>query len=224
MIQALALLCKQIDYQFSDISYLQQALTHRSVGKSNNERLEFLGDAILSYVISDVLYHKFPDIDEGQLSRLRAALVKGDNLAGMARTLDLGKYLKLGAGELKSGGFRRDSILADAFEALIGAVYLDSSEVQVRALILTLFESQLANIDLDLAVKDPKTRLQEFLQSRRLPVPEYEVINIEGKSHQQTFTVSCRVEGLGEPVSAKGGSRRKAEQAAAENTLGKLNE
>jgi len=220
--QDLSLLCKQIDYQFKDIQYLQQALTHRSVGKGNNERLEFLGDAILSFIISDVIYHKFPDIDEGQLSRLRAALVKGDNLAAMARELDLGKYLKLGAGELKSGGFRRNSILADAFEALIGAVYLDSSEEQVRTLTLRLFEHQLKNIDLDRAIKDPKTRLQEYLQSRRLPVPEYEVVKIEGKSHQQTFTVSCSVEGLEQQFIAQGSSRRKAEQAVAEIVLEKI--
>lgn len=222
MNQDLSLLCKQIGYQFSEISYLQQALTHRSVGKGNNERLEFLGDAILSFIISDVIYHKFPDIDEGQLSRLRAALVKGDNLAKMARELELGKYLQLGAGELKSGGFRRASILADAFEALIGAVYLDSSEAQVRDMTLKLFERQLEDIDLDRAIKDPKTRLQEYLQSRRLPVPEYEVVKIEGKSHQQTFTVSCRVEGLEEPVIAQGSSRRKAEQAVAEIVLEKI--
>lgn len=219
MIQDLSLLCKKIGYQFSDSHYLQQALTHCSVGKANNERLEFLGDAILSFVISSVIYHKFPDIDEGQMSRLRSALVKGDNLTLMARELDLGNYLNLGPGELKSGGFRRDSILADAFEALIGAVYLDSDEVQVRTLILKLFEQQLQNIDLDRAIKDPKTRLQEFLQSRRLPVPEYEVVNIEGKSHKQTFTVSCRIEGLEQPVVAQGSSRRKAEQAVAESVL-----
>jgi ribonuclease-3 len=215
----LSLLCKQIGYQFMDNQYLQQALTHRSIGKGNNERLEFLGDAILSFIISDVIYHKFPDIDEGQLSRLRAALVKGDNLAAMARELDLGRYLKLGAGELKSGGFRRDSILADAFEALIGAVYLDSNEEQVRTLILRLFERQLANIDLERAIKDPKTRLQEYLQSRGLPVPEYEVVKIDGRAHQQSFTVSCHVDGLEQPVTAKGSSRRKSEQAVAEKVL-----
>ncbi|MCW8887886.1 MAG: ribonuclease III [Gammaproteobacteria bacterium] len=219
MNQDLSLLCRQVGYQFTDIQLLQLALTHRSASKSNNERLEFLGDSILSFIISDVIYHKFPDIDEGQLSRLRAALVKGENFANMARELELGKYLKLGAGELKSGGFRRDSILADAFEALIGAVYLDSNEQQVRTLIFKLFEGQLANIDLNRAIKDPKTRLQEYLQSRRRAVPEYEVIKIEGKSHEQTFTVSCRVEDLEQPVTATGSSRRKAEQAVAEKVL-----
>ncbi|MCW8982922.1 MAG: ribonuclease III [Gammaproteobacteria bacterium] len=219
MIQDLSLLCSQVGYQFDDIKLLQLALTHRSASKGNNERLEFLGDSILSFIISDVIYHKFPDIDEGQMSRLRAALVKGENFANMARELELGKYLKLGAGELKSGGFRRDSILADAFEALIGAVYLDSNEQQVRTLIFKLFEGQLANIDLNRAIKDPKTRLQEYLQSRRQAVPEYEVIKIEGKSHEQTFTVSCRVEALEQPVTAAGSSRRKAEQAVAEKVL-----
>lgn len=217
--QELSQLCKEIDYQFADIKLLQLALTHRSVGSDNNERLEFLGDAILSFVISDVIYHKFPKIDEGQLSRLRAALVKGDNLANKARELDLGKYLKLGAGELKSGGFRRSSILADAFEAIIGAVFLDSDESQVRKFILRLFASELENINLDRATKDPKTRLQEFLQSRGRAVPEYEVMKIEGKSHEQTFTVSCKIESFEQPVSAKGSSRRKAEQAAAEKAL-----
>ncbi len=219
MIQDLSLLCKQIDYQFADIKLLQQALTHRSVGKGNNERLEFLGDAILSFIISDVIYQKFPTIDEGELSRLRASLVKGENLANMARELDLGNHLKLGAGELKSGGFRRSSILADAFEALIGAVYLDSDEPQVRKLTLRLFEKELDNINLERASKDHKTRLQEFLQSRGRAVPEYEVMKIEGKSHQQTFTVSCRVESMEQPVIAKGSSRRKAEQAVAEKVL-----
>lgn len=217
--QELSQLCKEIDYQFADIKLLQLALTHRSVGSDNNERLEFLGDAILSFVISDVIYHKFPKIDEGQLSRLRAALVKGDNLANKARDLDLGKYLKLGAGELKSGGFRRSSILADAFEAIIGAVFLDSDESQVRKFILRQFANELENINLDRATKDPKTRLQEFLQSRGRAVPEYEVMKIEGKSHEQTFTVSCKIESFDQPVTAKGSSRRKAEQAAAEKVL-----
>lgn len=219
MIPELSLLCRQIDYHFVDIKHLQQALTHRSVGKGNNERLEFLGDAILSFIISDVIYHKFPDINEGQLSRLRAALVKGDNLANKARELDLGKYLKLGAGELKSGGFRRSSILADAFEALIGAVFVDSDELQVRKLIMRLFADEFKNIHLGHASKDPKTELQEFLQSRGRAVPEYEVVKIEGKSHQQTFTVGCRVESLEQSVDATGGSRRKAEQAAAKKVL-----
>ncbi len=220
--QDLSLLCKEIDYQFADIRLLQQALTHRSVGSNNNERLEFLGDAILSFIISDVIYHKFSGIDEGQLSRLRAALVKGDNLANKARTLNLGQYLKLGAGELKSGGFQRASILADALEAIIGAVYLDANEPSVRQFILTLFAGELENINLDRATKDPKTRLQELLQSRGCPVPEYEVIEVEGKTHQQVFTVSCNIESLGQSVSAKGSSRRKAEQMAAEKVLEQL--
>jgi len=220
--QDLSPLCKQIDYQFTDSKYLGLALTHRSVGKGNNERLEFLGDAILSFIISDVIYRKFPDIDEGQLSRLRAALVKGDNLANKARELNLGRYLKLGPGELKSGGYRRDSILADAFEALIGAVFLDADEPQVRKFVLRLFESELENINLERASKDPKTRLQEFLQSRGREVPVYEVLKIEGKSHQQTFTVSCRIEELAQTVTARGSSRRKAEQAVAEKVLEKI--
>ena len=212
-------LCRSLGYEFTDKGLLKQALTHRSVGRDNNERLEFLGDAILSFVISTELYQRFTEIDEGSLSRLRASLVKGDTLAVLAKEISLGDYLNLGSGELKSGGFRRASILADALEALFGAVYLDSDITTVQRVILQLFKDRLAKVDPSKALKDPKTRLQEYLQSRSQPLPEYEVIDIQGKSHAQTFTVSCRVAGLDDEVVSQGSSRRKAEQAAAQEVL-----
>lgn len=215
-------LCRALGYSFSNENLLQQALTHRSAARDNNERLEFLGDSILSFVISTEIYHRFPAIDEGTLSRLRASLVKGDTLAVLARDLELGDYLQLGPGELKSGGFRRGSILADALEALFGAIFLDSDIDAVKQVILSLYEERLQNADPAKAHKDPKTRLQEFLQSRSLALPEYEVTDIQGKAHEQRFTVSCTVANLSEPVVAEGSSRRKAEQAAAQQALQRL--
>lgn len=215
-------LCTQVGHHFNKSDLLDLALSHRSIGSSNNERLEFLGDSILSYVISVELYKRFPDVDEGRLSRLRASLVKGDTLATVARELSLGDYLKLGPGELKSGGFRRSSILADAFEALLGAIYLDSDISTIQNVILNLFDKRLDGIDPYTALKDPKTRLQEYLQARQKPLPQYEVIDIAGKAHAQTFTVSCNIAGLSEVFIAKDSSRRKAEQAAAQLILDKL--
>lgn len=208
-------LCKSLGYQFNNHHLLEKALTHRSVGKDNYERLEFLGDSILSFVISTCLYNQFPHVDEGKLSRLRATLVKGEQLARMARDLNVGDYLLLGPGELKSGGHRRDSILADTFEALLGAVYLDSDIATVHRLIENLFKELLENIDLDHATKDPKTQLQEYMQSRKLVLPEYEVIETRGEAHSQTFTISCRVSISPTLYTATGNSRRKAEQAVA---------
>ena len=215
-------LCDRLDYRFKQAELLQRALSHRSVGSENNERLEFLGDSILSYVISVELFQRFPKVDEGGLSRLRASMVKGDTLAILARELSLGDYLLLGPGELKSGGFRRSSILADAFEALLGAIYMDSDIATIQRVILHLFNERLSAVNPDTALKDPKTRLQEFLQSRQFPLPSYEVTNIAGKAHAQTFTVSCQIEGLEETVVADGSSRRKAEQTAAQLILEKL--
>lgn len=215
-------LCRSIGYHFRDGGLLQKALTHRSVGHDNYERLEFLGDSILSFVISADLYRRFPECDEGTLSRLRASLVKGETLAAMARELSLGDYLHLGSGEMKSGGFRRASILADTLEAIFGAIYLDANIDTVREVILRLYAERLDKVDPSMALKDPKTRLQEYLQSRSRPLPEYEVTDIKGKSHAQTFTVSCRVAGLDEPVISQGSSRRKAEQAAAQEVLSRL--
>ncbi|HEY0722266.1 MAG TPA: ribonuclease III [Gammaproteobacteria bacterium] len=210
---------RKLGYHFSDEGALHVALTHRSVGRDNNERLEFLGDAILSFVISDELFRRYPRADEGHLSRLRARLVRGDTLAAIARDLELGDYLHLGSGEMKSGGFRRDSILADAFEAIIGAIFLDAGIEPARAFILRHLEPRLAEVDSASSLKDPKTRLQEFLQSRRRPLPSYAVVSVEGVEHAQTFRVECHVEGISEPLQGVGNSRRKAEQMAAEEAL-----
>ncbi|MFA0084134.1 ribonuclease III [Vibrio sp. 10N.286.49.C2] len=213
---------KKLDYQFNDSERLELALTHRSANGTHNERLEFLGDSILSFVVADDLYHRFPKINEGDMSRMRATLVRGHTLAELGREFGLGDYLKLGPGELKSGGFRRDSILADAVEAIIGAIYLDSDVEKVREVVLGWYKSRLDAIEPGISQKDPKTRLQEFLQGRRKPLPVYTVTNIKGEAHNQEFTVSCEVMGLDKPVVGLGTSRRKAEQAAAEMALEKV--
>ncbi|KWU00377.1 MULTISPECIES: ribonuclease III [Vibrio] len=213
---------RKIGYQFNDADLIHLALTHRSAAGKHNERLEFLGDSILSFVIADDLYHRFPKVNEGDMSRMRATLVRGHTLAELGREFELGDYLKLGPGELKSGGFRRDSILADAVEAIIGAVYLDSDTETVRRIILSWYQSRLEAIQPGVSQKDPKTRLQEFLQGRRNPLPVYTVTNIKGEAHNQEFTVECEVAGVDKPVIGKGTSRRKAEQAAAETALEQL--
>ncbi|ANP75587.1 RNAse III [Vibrio crassostreae] len=213
---------RKIGYQFNDADLIHLALTHRSAAGKHNERLEFLGDSILSFVIADDLYHRFPKVNEGDMSRMRATLVRGHTLAELGREFELGDYLKLGPGELKSGGFRRDSILADAVEAIIGAVYLDSDTETVRGIILSWYQSRLDAIQPGVSQKDPKTRLQEFLQGRRNPLPVYTVTNIKGEAHNQEFTVECEVAGVDKPVIGKGTSRRKAEQAAAETALEQL--
>ncbi|MDN3615165.1 ribonuclease III [Vibrio gallaecicus] len=213
---------RKIGYQFNDADLIHLALTHRSAAGKHNERLEFLGDSILSFVIADDLYHRFPKVNEGDMSRMRATLVRGHTLAELGREFELGDYLKLGPGELKSGGFRRDSILADAVEAIIGAVYLDSDTEVVRRIILSWYQSRLESIQPGISQKDPKTRLQEFLQGRRNPLPVYTVTNIKGEAHNQEFTVECEVAGTDKPVIGKGTSRRKAEQAAAETALERL--
>jgi len=213
---------RKIGYQFNDADLIHLALTHRSAAGKHNERLEFLGDSILSFVIADDLYHRFPKVNEGDMSRMRATLVRGHTLAELGREFELGDYLKLGPGELKSGGFRRDSILADAVEAIIGAVYLDSDTGVVRRIILSWYQSRLESIQPGVSQKDPKTRLQEFLQGRRNPLPVYTVTNIKGEAHNQEFTVECEVAGVDKPVIGKGTSRRKAEQAAAETALEQL--
>ena len=211
------------DYHFKDESLLTLALTHRSMGSNNNERLEFLGDAILGMVISSELFKRFPKEKEGVLTRLRSSLVKGETLSEIAIELDLGEYIQLGSGELKSGGYRRASTLADVVEAIIGAIYLDSFSdsgiTQVQNIILTIFNERLNNCEPNGVIKDPKTRLQEYLQSKNLSLPEYNVVSISGKEHLQTFKVSCSIEGFSNHVVATGASRRKAEQAAAEKAL-----
>ncbi|OEF51194.1 ribonuclease III [Enterovibrio norvegicus] len=213
---------RRIAYEFRDMALLSLALTHRSASGQHNERLEFLGDSILSFVVADDLYHRFPNVDEGDMSRMRATLVRGNTLAELGREFELGDVLQLGPGELKSGGFRRDSILADAVEAIIGAIYLDSDLETVRGIVLGWYKKRLDTIMPGANQKDPKTRLQEFLQGRRKPLPAYNVTKVQGEAHNQQFTVECEVAGLERPAVGKGSSRRKAEQAAAELALEKL--
>jgi ribonuclease-3 len=222
--QNLKLLMKKLGYEFNDVSLLEQALTHRSAKGLHNERLEFLGDSILGFVIAEALYHQFPKNSEGELTRMRSSLVKGVTLAQIARQLDLGEQLRLGAGELKSGGFRRESILEDALEAIFGAIYIDSSLETVKSVILSLFSERLAQIKPGNHQKDPKTQLQEYLQSRQIALPLYEVIKTTGQAHNQQFTVQCRTEVLTESVITTGSSRRKAEQAAAAKVLELIND
>ena len=219
----LLVLSKRLGHTFKDSSLLEVAITHRSANRNHYERMEFLGDAILNMVVSDTLYKKFPEATEGQLSRLRASLVKGDNLSKHAKQLELGEYLRLGSGELKSGGFRRKSILADVFESIIGAIYLDAGFDVARQFILNIFQQQIAAVDLSQNLKDPKTQLQEFLQAQGHELPTYEIQSTSGKAHNQTFQVSCEVEVLPALVIGTGTSRRKAEQAAAKQVLEMLN-
>lgn len=218
-----AYLEKVLAYKFSQPSLLSLALTHRSYSSKNNERLEFLGDSILNFTIAAALFNQFPQAKEGQMSRLRAQLVKGATLAEIAKEFNLGNYLFLGTGEMKSGGFRRESILADALEAVIGAIYLDAGLETATAWINQVFASRLAQLSLTNNQKDAKTRLQEHLQARQLPLPVYEVINTQGQAHAQTFTVECQVHGLNFNPKGIGSSRRFAEQAAAEKALAALN-
>ena len=207
---------------FSDYRLLKLALTHRSAGPDNYERLEFLGDSILSFVIADSLYQKFPTAREGQMSRLRASLVNGETLAEIAREFDLGNYLIMGSGELKSGGYKRTSILSDTFEALIGAIYVERGMAVAREKLDHWFQSRIEKLSLEHTQKDPKTELQEYLQSRGCDLPQYSVVCKEGKAHDQVFTVSCRVALLKNPASASGSTRRRAEQAAAAAVLEQL--
>ncbi len=220
MKEKLDALCRRIGYEFKDVSLLGLALTHRSVsGSKNNERLEFLGDSIVNFIIASELFAKYPQLKEGKLSRLRAQLVRGETLAELARKYKLGDYLVLGSGELKSGGFRRDSILADAMEAVIGAIYLDSDLENCQLLVLAWYSDLLQQLSIEEPQKDPKTLLQEYLQAQKKPLPQYKVTALDGAAHQQVFTVECRVTGLAEPTLGKGSSRRQAEQEAAAEAL-----
>lgn len=213
---------KHLGHTFHDAALLTRALTHRSRGADNNERLEFLGDSILNVIVSAHLYERYPQLDEGALTRLRASLVNKPTLASLARELELGRFLLLGEGELKSGGFDRDSILADTLEAVLGAVYQDAGLETTRRVVLTLLEAKLGVLDPRAVPKDPKTQLQEWLQKRALPTPEYRVIEITGEAHNQRFVVECRVAGLGQAATGAGGSRRIAEQEAAARALERL--
>lgn len=204
---------------FDNPGSLRLALTHRSYGADNNERLEFLGDSILNYIIAQDLYRRFPQAREGRLSRMRAQMVKQETLADVAREFRLGDYLIMGSGELKSGGFNRDSILSDALEAVIGAVFVERGMDYVGEMLIDWFEPRLANLSPEAAQKDAKTLLQEYLQSRSQSLPEYLVVEVAGKSHDQEFRVKVISSLLPQPVFGEGRSRRKAEQDAAARAL-----
>ncbi|MEA3640047.1 MAG: ribonuclease III [Lamprobacter sp.] len=206
------------------VALIEQALTHRSAGPVNNERLEFLGDALLGFVIAEVLLQRFPDASEGDLTRRRATLVNREALAKIARSLSLGDYLRLDSGALRSGGHARDSVLSDALEALIGAIYLDQGFTGAKQMILRVFADALADVANQEARKDPKTRLQEWLQARRRGLPEYEVTAVTGEQHAQRFQVRCRLPDDGRECLGDGSSRRRAEQQSAETMLAQLSD
>lgn len=220
MIRNPGILSDKLGLRFDHPGLFKMALTHRSAGVNNNERLEFLGDSILGYVIAQHLYDRFPEASEGSLSRLRASLVNETSLAGLARKHGLGDYLFLGQGEMKSGGFNRDSILSDALEAIMGAIFKDQGIAACQSWIEWLFEDKLKHLPLDSnGQKDPKTRLQELMQAKRLDLPEYILLSMEGPSHEQTFTVQCSVKLIEDTTTGVGISRKKAEQQAAELML-----
>lgn len=210
-----ASLSRIIHYTFNDPSFMIMALTHRSFSAQHNERLEFLGDSVLSFLIANELYKRFPRIDEGDLSRLRAQLVKESSLSTIATSMGLGDFIRLGEGELKSAGWRRPSILADTFESMIGAIYLDGGIEPTHQFVLRFFETQLNEIDPKLIQKDPKTLLQELLQSKKTDLPIYTVVSIEGEAHSQTFTIECHIKKSNIKTQGVGNSRRIAEQEAA---------
>ncbi len=219
-------LYKTLQYRFQDTGLLKRALTHRSVPGLNNERLEFLGDAVLDFVISDAVYKARPDASEGDLSKLRASLVKDTSLAQIAADIGLGEHLILGSGERKSGGHRRESILADALEAIFGAVYLDRGFAAAGEIIERVFANRLEELPDAGDLRDPKTRLQEWLQARGMSLPDYDLVRVTGAAHKQGFEVSCRVaagDGAMPAVThGKSTTRRKAEQKAAANMLAEL--
>lgn len=212
-------LYRQLGYTFDNAALLEQALTHRSFGGQHNERLEFLGDAIVNLVVAEALFAQFPATREGDLTRMRAALIRGQTLAEIARELQLGEFLRLGSGEMKSGGHRRESILADALEAIIGAIYLDGGIDACRDRVLAWFGARLQQVAPGEANKDPKTRLQEWLQARSRALPAYSLRATLGEAHNQQFEIDCRVPSVTESFSGSGGSRRAAEQAAAQAAL-----
>lgn len=212
----------KLSYCFTDPALHRQALTHRSAAAVNNERLEFLGDALLNGLIAEAVFREFPEATEGEMSRLRAALVRQESLAAIARELQLGEQLVLGPGELKSGGHRRDSILADALEALVAAIYLDSNLEVCRTTVMPWFASKLAVLSPAGEQRDAKTRLQEWLQSRRKALPAYDLVNESGAGHERAFTVMCRVPAYALEALGEGSSRKQAEQLAASGIIGLL--
>jgi len=209
-------LCKKLGYEFKQPLLLQRALTHRSFAAENSERLEFLGDSVLGCVIANHLYTTFPQLSEGELSRLRSNLVREETLAELARQLDLGSQLRLGEGEVKSGGFRRPSILADALEAVFGAVFLDGGFADADEVVLKLYVPYLIKVDILTLGKDAKTLLQEYLQGKRIPLPSYNVVDMTGEAHEQNFQVECAIPSLKISTRGTGTSRRNAEQQAAQ--------
>ncbi len=213
---------REFGYRFSDADLLDRALTHRSAGGNHNERLEYLGDAALSLVVAEALYERLPQAPEGHLSRLRASLVRRSSLGEIAREAGFPDRLRLGSGELKSGGFRRESILSDALEAVLGAIYLDGGIDALRPVVLRLYGSRLDELPAHEDLKDPKTLLQERLQARGLPLPRYELESVAGEDHRQEFRISCAIEGMNETSTGTGSSRRAAEQAAAAGMLAQL--
>ncbi len=212
----------RLGYVFRDRKLFERALTHRSFGADHNERLEFLGDSVLNLSAAAWLYHQAARQDEGQLSRLRAALVRAEALAEVARAIDLGRFLRLGEGELQSGGAQRESILADTVEALLGAIYLEAGFDAAQEVMRRLFTPLMDTLDADVVRKDAKTQLQEFLQGQRLPLPSYAVLDVRGAAHQQQFKVECAVEALGLKVEGEGDSRRRAEQDAATRMIERI--
>lgn len=215
-------LMDQLQHRFSNQEYLHQALQHRSAGDSNNERLEFLGDSVLNLIVAHSLFQRFPTAKEGQLSRLRASVVCGESLAALAKKMNLGSYIEMGSGELRSGGRQRASVLADCLEAVIAAIYLDGGYAAAETVVLSWFGPQLEEISLKNIQVDNKTQLQEYLQSKRLPLPEYRLIEVTGLDHALQFRVECRVSGFTEMGEATASTRRYAEQQAAKELLEKI--
>lgn len=215
-------LASRLGYPFKNTALLTQALTHRSFAANNNERLEFLGDGALNFIIANQLYNRFSKLPEGDLSRLRAQLVKESTLCEIAISLSIGESLKLGEGEMKSAGWKRPSILADALEAIVGAVYIDGGHLAAEALVLQLFNDRINQIDPKIIDKDAKSQLQEYLQSKKIALPDYNVVLIEGEAHAQNFKIACVIEKLNINVAGEGSSRRNAEQQAAQFALEKI--
>lgn len=213
---------RRLGYQFNKLALLKQALTHRSYASINNERLEFLGDGVLNFIVAHQLYQRFLKLSEGDLSRLRAQLVKEATLFEIAQTLKIGELLNLGEGELKSAGWRRPSILSDALEAIVGATYLDGGFASAESLVLKLYADRLDNIDPKSIDKDAKSKLQEYLQSKKINLPDYSIASIDGEAHAQTFKVSCEIQRLNISTLGEGTSRRNAEQEAANLALNEI--
>jgi ribonuclease-3 len=212
-------LYQKIGYHFKDAHLLEAALSHRSIGDDNYERLEFLGDSALNFIITAELFCRYPKTHEGELSRFRASLVNGISLAALAQEFKLGDYLRLGLGELRSGGFQRRSILADALEAIIGAIYLDAGFMACQQIVLNWFSTRLNNVSTLTIPKDPKTQLQEYLQAHKMALPNYKVISVKGEAHSQIFHIQCTIDEVEHKTEGRDSSRRAAEQQAAKKML-----